>query len=209
MLTDFDVAICRDKAKMAEIVYLITYHLQYETTVGLLSIYLVHKESTHLYYCCMSVLVCWDLQLHHVIPIFLKGLYVKHIACFVTRNSSGFTIVHSDAFRWYIINLGRKRLSVQLMAPNGIVHPRLPESLSYLPTNPHQIQNLNVSRLVLQVSWPNPLKPGVNSRIKMLLGQRWQAMLQLHLSDQQVHFLRRCDLFQSIDGMAAWSRPMI
>ena len=28
-------------------------------------------------------------------------------------------------------------------------------------------QNLTVSRLVLQVSLPNPLKPGVKSRMKM------------------------------------------
>ena len=27
--------------------------------------------------------------------------------------------------------------------------------------------NLNVSRLVLQLSWPNPMKPGVTSRMKM------------------------------------------
>ena len=28
-------------------------------------------------------------------------------------------------------------------------------------------QNLNVSRLVLQLSLPNPLKPGIKSRMKM------------------------------------------
>ena len=28
-------------------------------------------------------------------------------------------------------------------------------------------QNLNVSRLVLQLSLPNPMKPGVKSRMKM------------------------------------------
>ena len=46
-------------------------------------------------------------------------------------------------------------------------------------------QNLNASRLVLQLSLPNPLKPGVKSRMKMQLEQRRQAMLQLQLSDQQ------------------------
>ena len=30
---------------------------------------------------------------------------------------------------------------------------------------------------------PNPLKPGVKSRMKMLLEQHQQAMFQLHLSD--------------------------
>ena len=31
----------------------------------------------------------------------------------------------------------------------------------------HQFQNLNDSRLVLQLCVPNPLKPGVKSRMKM------------------------------------------
>ena len=35
----------------------------------------------------------------------------------------------------------------------------------------------------LKLSLSNPLKPGVKSRMKMLLEQRRQAMLQLHLSD--------------------------
>ena len=46
-------------------------------------------------------------------------------------------------------------------------------------------QNLNDSHLVLQSSLPNPLKPGVKSRMKIWLEQRRQAMLQLYLSDQQ------------------------
>ena len=50
-------------------------------------------------------------------------------------------------------------------------------------------QHLNVSHLVLQLSFPNPLKPGIKSRIKVQLEQRWQAMLQLHLSDQQFYCL--------------------
>ena len=55
-------------------------------------------------------------------------------------------------------------------------------------------QNLNVSCLLLQWSLPNPLKPGVKMRMKMLLEQRRQAMLQLHLSYQQFYCLLRCDL---------------
>ena len=47
----------------------------------------------------------------------------------------------------------------------------------------HQIPIFN--DFYLQLSLPNPLKPGVKSRMKMYLGQRQQAMLQLHLSDQQ------------------------
>ena len=46
-------------------------------------------------------------------------------------------------------------------------------------------QNLNVSRLGLQLSWCNILKPGVKPRMKMQLEQCRQALLKLHLSDQQ------------------------
>ena len=56
-------------------------------------------------------------------------------------------------------------------------------------------QNLNDSRLILQLSLPNPLTPGVKSRMKMYLEQRRQAMLQLHLSDHQFYFLQRCTLY--------------
>ena len=56
-------------------------------------------------------------------------------------------------------------------------------------------QNLNYSRPVLQLSLPDPLKAGVKLRMKMYLEQRRQAMFQLHLSDQQVHCLLRCDLY--------------
>ena len=45
-------------------------------------------------------------------------------------------------------------------------------------------QNLNVFDLILQLSLPNPLEPGVKLRMKMQLEQCWQAMLQLHLSCQ-------------------------
>ena len=54
---------------------------------------------------------------------------------------------------------------------------------------------LNDSRLVLQLSLPNRLKPGVKSRKKMQLEQRRQAMLQLHLSDRQFYCLQRCVLY--------------
>ena len=56
-------------------------------------------------------------------------------------------------------------------------------------------QNLNVSHLVLQLSLPNPMKPGVKSRMKMQLAQRRQAMLQLYLSDQQFYRILRRDLY--------------
>ena len=53
---------------------------------------------------------------------------------------------------------------------------------------------LNVSRLGLQLSVRNILKPGVKPRMKMQLEQRRQAMLQLHLSDQQFNYLLKCVL---------------
>ena len=53
-------------------------------------------------------------------------------------------------------------------------------------------QHLNVTCLVLQLSLPNPLKPGVKSGMKMWLEQRRQAMLQLHQSDQQFCCLLSC-----------------
>ena len=54
-------------------------------------------------------------------------------------------------------------------------------------------KDLNVSRLVLQLSLPNPLKLGVKSRMKMCLEQRRQALLQLYPNDQFLYLLR-CDL---------------
>ena len=60
---------------------------------------------------------------------------------------------------------------------------------------PTKFQNLNVSRLDLQLSLPNPLKPCFKSRMKMQLEQRRQAMSQLHLSNQQMYCLLSCVLY--------------
>ena len=49
-----------------------------------------------------------------------------------------------------------------------------------------KFQNLDVSRLVLQLSLLNSLKPGV---------MKMSALLQLHLSDQQCYYLLKCDLY--------------
>ena len=61
-------------------------------------------------------------------------------------------------------------------------------------------QNLNDSHVVLQLSLPNPLKPGVKSGMKMQLEQHRQVMLQLHLSDQQFYCLLRCILYYMFHG---------
>ena len=47
-------------------------------------------------------------------------------------------------------------------------------------------ENLNVSRLVLQLSLSSPLKLGVKSRIKMQLEQRRQAMVKTYIRDLTV-----------------------
>ena len=54
----------------------------------------------------------------------------------------------------------------------------------------HQITKFNDSHLVLQLSLTSPLKPVIKSRLKMYVGQRRKAMLQLHLSDQQFYCLQ-------------------
>ena len=58
----------------------------------------------------------------------------------------------------------------------------------------------NVSLLVLRLYLPNPLKPCVKSRMKMQLEQRRQAMLQLHLSDQEFYCIIRCVLYERMYG---------
>ena len=50
-----------------------------------------------------------------------------------------------------------------------------------------KFQNLIVSHCVLQLSLPNPLKPGVKSRMRMQL-----ELLQLHLNDQQFYCKLMC-----------------
>ena len=62
-------------------------------------------------------------------------------------------------------------------------------------------KNLNVSLLGLQLSLCNILKPSVKwSIIKLLLEQRRQAMLQLHLGDLQFNSLLKCVLYKRLDG---------
>ena len=67
-------------------------------------------------------------------------------------------------------------------------------------------QNLNIPRLIFQLSLPNPLKPCVKLRMKMLLEQRRQAMLRLHRSDQQIRCLPRRVLYSRFDSMWLWQQ---
>ena len=55
------------------------------------------------------------------------------------------------------------------------------------------------------LSLPNPLKPCVKLRMKTWLEQRRQAMLQLHLSDQQFDCLLRCGLYYRLYGSHTWN----
>ena len=57
-----------------------------------------------------------------------------------------------------------------------------PSNLQY---KTQQIQQLNVSRPILQLSVTHPLKPGVKSIMKMQFEQRQQAILRANLSGQQ------------------------
>ena len=64
-----------------------------------------------------------------------------------------------------------------------LIYSWVVQKLSHPTETYHQIsnisctksQNLNVSRLVLELSLPNPSKPGVKSRMKMLLEHRQHA----------------------------------
>ena len=81
----------------------------------------------------------------------------------------------------------------------GLYH-WIPDSGSWQNPNYRKISNitrtkskhLNTSRIILQLSMPNPLKPGDKSRMKMWLEPRRQAMLQLHLIDQYLYRHMRC-----------------
>ena len=59
-------------------------------------------------------------------------------------------------------------------------------------------QNLSDSCLVLPFSLPNPLMPGIKSRMKMLFEQCRQAMIQLHLSDQQFYCQLKCPYIRGL-----------
>ena len=80
---------------------------------------------------------------------------------------------------------------------NGIVRMFYVIIYIYIISNIRRTKssNLIVPRLVLQLSLPNTMKPGVRSRIEMWLEHRLSALLQLHLSDRQFYCLLRCVLY--------------
>ena len=86
---------------------------------------------------------------------------------------------------------GNEYTSIALFLYYGLFYNYRQTSNNRRTTSP----NLNVSRSILQLPLPNPLKPGVKSRMKMSLEEWQQAKLQLHLSDQQLICQLRCDLY--------------
>ena len=63
----------------------------------------------------------------------------------------------------------------------------------------------NFSRLFLQLSLCSLLKPGGKSSMKIKLEQRWQAVVQPNMSDQQCNCLQRCALYYMFDSMLQWN----
>ena len=91
-------------------------------------------------------------------------------------------------FLWQHIGKGNYIIHMQWRIPDA--HYRQISNIR--GTKSH---NLNVSRLVLQLSLPKSLKPGIEMRMWCGLEQHRQEMLQLHLSDHQVCCLLRCALY--------------
>ena len=65
------------------------------------------------------------------------------------------------------------------------------------------VQNLEAYTSLVS-SMPNPLEPGVKSIMKIQFGLCRQAMLQLHLSDQQSYCRLTCVLYSRFDEV--WIR---
>ena len=97
---------------------------------------------------------------------------------------------------------------------SGVAVPAIPEQVTYRKISNiwrNKFQNLNISRLVLQLSLLDQLKPVENfkSRMKMYLEQRRQAMLQLHLSDQQFYCPLRCGLLEVWRSITITKQPAL
>ena len=109
------------------------------------------------------------------------------------------TLVSRDSYFWFIVTNWWNDVNMDhLHAPDlSCTNLYVPANLTcrkvFNTTRPKS-QNLNDSRLVLQLSLTNPLKAYVKSRMKML-EQRRQAILQLHLSDPQSNCPLRRSLY--------------
>ena len=118
----------------------------------------------------------------------------------IKRKLSKYVVLHIYIFRHQRVNIGRSTTNQRFSFRKHFLW--IIQSIFFKMTY-HQTsnisrtksRNLNVYRLVLQLSFPNPLKPGVKSRMKIKSEQCWQAMRQLHLSDQQFYCQLRCDLY--------------
>ena len=75
----------------------------------------------------------------------------------------------------------------------------------YVPQNPlikdaPNLPNLDIYRLSLQLSLRNLLKLSARRRMKVQLEQRRQAMLQPHMSEQQLNWPLKCGLYYRYGG---------
>ena len=132
-------------------------------------------------------------NMHYLYPK-RRGWMIIFIIFFSTKSERRYWLLHDNCCRksvWYWtrmrLHMGKNHRWVFLK--NFLTYRQ------FSNIKRTQSPNINVSRLVLQLSLPNPLKPRVKLRMKMELEQRGQAMLQLHLSDQQCYFLLRCILY--------------
>ena len=119
-----------------------------------------------------------------------------HILLLWICTTQSATQFHHCQHKYYIPNMGlhaiwKKNLHVLLL-------PVLICWFGYCQisnTRHTKSKNFNISRFILQLSLPNPLKLGVGSKLRMQSEQCWQAMLQLHLSDQSFYCLLRSILY--------------
>ena len=94
------------------------------------------------------------------------------------------------------------RFSMAINIASALLQTELRRSLccwQFIPPNfwykAHQIPKLKCFTSRLAVVFAHQLKPGIKSRMEMQVGRRQQAMLQLHLSNQQFYCLLRRDSY--------------
>ena len=141
---------------------------------------------------------CWDI-VNWTLRNMLQWNFNQNIKLFIHKNTTENVFSEMAA----ILSSGRWANSswpwvVYVCCKNSSHFPSDADIYIYIYTctvKPLNIRHTNsqisnVPRLVLQLSLPNPLKPSVKSRKEM-----WQALLQLHLSDQQLYYQLRCALY--------------
>ena len=121
--------------------------------------------------------------------IFLNEVYILSQILWHSFQQVQFTIIQYQFRSLY----GAKQAISQYR--NHWWHSLLADLLSNLYYQSRQLTKRKCSLSPLAFVLPNPLKSGIKSRLKILLEQHRQALLQLHKSDQQFYCLLRCDLY--------------